>query len=82
MRVLPPICILHRHSSRVCTRPPSSVPRLTCPDSCQIGPGAVLGDGVSLGERVGIGANAVIGEGVAIGADTRIAPGAVIYAAA
>ena len=40
---------------------------------------AVLGEGVTLGERVSIGAGCVIGDGVAIGEDTCLYPRVVIY---
>ncbi|HEX6320804.1 MAG TPA: UDP-3-O-(3-hydroxymyristoyl)glucosamine N-acyltransferase [Burkholderiales bacterium] len=40
---------------------------------------AILGEGVTLGERVSIGAGCVIGDGVAIGEDTCLYPRVVIY---
>ncbi len=49
------------------------------PASCEIGPGAVLGAGVVLDERVSVGARTVLGPGVRIGADSVLMPGVTLY---
>jgi len=49
------------------------------PATVSIGPLAVIGDRVVLGERVTVQAGTVIGDGVAIGADTLIYPNVTIY---
>lgn len=46
---------------------------------CQIEVGAVVGTGVTLGDRVYLGPNVVIGDGCRIGDDTRIMASAVLY---
>ncbi|MCC5794391.1 MAG: UDP-3-O-(3-hydroxymyristoyl)glucosamine N-acyltransferase [Chromatiales bacterium] len=59
---------------------PSAVVAAGCsvPDSCEIGPGAVLGAGVQLGERVVIGAGCVLESGASVGADSRLRPGVLL----
>jgi len=49
------------------------------PDSCHIAAGAVIDEGVTLGERVYIGANSVIGRGSAVDDDTRVMAGVTVY---
>lgn len=49
------------------------------PASCEVHAGAVIEEGVALGERARIGANAVISAGASIGDDTTIYAGVVIY---
>lgn len=44
----------------------------TVPDSCHVGPGAVIEQGAVLGENVSIGPGAVVGANVQIGAGTRL----------
>lgn len=60
---------------------PTAVVGADClvPAEVGIGPLAVLGNGVRLGERVTIGAGAVIGNQVEIGADSVIHPNVTIY---
>ena len=52
----------------------------TLPASVQVEAGAVIEDGVELGEDVVIGAGSFVGRGVRLGAGTRLAPRVVIYA--
>ncbi|MGI9317146.1 MAG: UDP-3-O-(3-hydroxymyristoyl)glucosamine N-acyltransferase [bacterium] len=49
------------------------------PDSCEIAAGAVIGNGVTLGERVIVGPNSVLADNVTVGADTRFAANVSIY---
>lgn len=49
--------------------------------SAVVEPGAVIGEGVQIGDGARIGANAVIQPGVAIGRNTQIGPGATIQCA-
>ena len=49
------------------------------PDSCELGPGAVLGERVHLGERVIVGPNCVIGDDSVLGDDTRLVANVSLY---
>lgn len=49
------------------------------PESCEVAPGAVLGDAVVLGERVYIGPNCVVGRAVVLGDDTLLMAGVTLY---
>lgn len=50
------------------------------PDSCYIGPGVVIGQGVTLGEHVVLHPGCVLGDGVSVGAGSVLYPHVSIYA--
>ena len=58
---------------------PSAVVESSIPDSVSVGPNAVVGKNVVLGERVRISAGSVIGDGVTIGDDGLIHPNVTVY---
>jgi UDP-3-O-[3-hydroxymyristoyl] glucosamine N-acyltransferase len=49
-------------------------PTASVPEDCDVGPNAVIGQGVRLGRRCRVGANTVIADGVEVGDDCRIGP--------
>lgn len=58
---------------------PSAVVESEVPASVYVGPGAWLGQAVTLGENVSIGAGCRLGQGVSVGSDSLLHPGVTVY---